>query len=169
MRETADDRGFTVIELVLVIVVVAIIALAAAPRLASITGLKASATARKLQSDIAYTQNLAMTSNRRHRVVFPSTTSYEVRDAAGALATNPDGDGGFAVTMDPGITLSWSLNGDAALNRGVEFDSLGRPYFYDGVTTPSTDLTAGTITVAGGGTPQQDVTVQPQTGRVSTP
>jgi hypothetical protein len=101
-------------------------------------------------------------------VVFPSTTSYEVRDAAGALATNPDGGGAFAVTMDPGITLSWSLNGDAALNRGVEFDSLGRPYFYTGVTPSTTDLATGTITVTGGDT-AQTVTVQPQTGRVSTP
>src|SRR3990172_4580077 len=83
MRESNDARGFTVIELVLVIVVVAIIALAAAPRLASITGLKASATARRLQSDLTYTQNLAMTTNRRHRVVFPAATLYEVRDAAG--------------------------------------------------------------------------------------
>ncbi|MEO5657581.1 MAG: GspH/FimT family pseudopilin [Nitrospiria bacterium] len=170
MRKSNNDRGFTVIELVLVIVVVAIIALAAAPRLVNITGVKASATARRLQSDIAYTQNLAMTSNRRHRVVFPSTNSYEVRDAAGVLATNPDGGGVFAVTTDSGITLSWSLNGDAALNRGVEFDSLGRPYFYDGVTTPSTtNLTAGEIKTWSGGTQQQTVTVQPQTGKVSAP
>ncbi len=168
MRETDDDRGFTVIELVLVIVVVAIIALATAPRLANITGLKASATARRLQSDIAYTQNLAMTSNRRHRVVFPSTTFYEVRDAAGSLATNPDGGGGFAVTTDSGITLSWNINGDTTLNRGVEFDSLGRPYFYTGVTPSTTNLATGTITVTGGGM-AQTVTLQPQTGKVSSP
>lgn len=168
MKESNDDRGFTVIELILVIVVVAIIALAAAPRLANITGLKASATARRLQSDITYTQNLAMTSNRRHRVVFPSATSYEVRDAAGALATNPDGGAPFAVTTDTGITLSWSLNGDSALNRGVEFDSLGRPYFYTGVTPSTANLATGTITVTGGGM-AQTVTLQPQTGKVSSP
>jgi len=168
MRGSNDDRGFTVIELVLIIVVVAILAVAAAPRLASITGLKASATARRLQSDIVYTQNLAMTSNQRHRVVFPSATLYEVRDAAGALATNPDGGAPFAVTTDTGITLSWSLNGDSAPSRGVEFDSLGRPYFYTGVTPSTTDLATGTITVTGGDT-AQNVTLQPQTGRVSTP
>ena len=163
-----DDPGFTFIELVMIIVLVSLVAVMAAPRLANITGVKAAATARKLQADVSYAQNLAMTSNRRHRVVFPSTTSYEVRDAAGALATNPDGGVPFALTMDAGITLSWNLNGDAALNRGVEFDSLGRPYFYTGVTPSITDLTAGTITVMGGDT-AQTVTVQPQTGRVSTP
>ncbi len=168
MIKAKDDPGFTLIELVMVIVLVTLVAVMAAPRLANIVGIKASATARKLQADISYTQNLTMTTNRRHRVVFPSATSYEVRDAAGALATNPDGGVPFAVITDSGITLSWSLNGDAALNRGVEFDSLGRPYFYTGVTPSTTDLAAGTITVTGGDT-AQTVTVQPQTGRVSTP
>ncbi len=162
------DSGFTLIEAVMVIVLVSLLAVAVAPRLADLVGVKASATARKLQSDMAYTQNLAMTSHQRHRVVFPATTSYEVRDAAGALATNPDGEGGFVVTMDSGITLTWSFNGDAALSRGVEFDSLGRPYFYSGVSPSTTDLAAGVITVTGGST-VQTVTLQPQTGRVSTP
>ena len=169
MMKSNDDPGFTLIELVMIIVLLTLVAMTAAPRLANILGVKASATARKLQADMVYAQDLAMTRNRRHRVVFPSTTSYEVRDAAGTLATNPDGGGGFAVTMDPGITLSWSLNGDAALNRGVEFDSLGRPYFYSGVTPSTVDLAAGTIKTWSGGTQQQTVTVQPQTGKVSAP
>ena len=168
MKYSNDDPGFTLIELVMIIVLVSLVAVMAAPRLADIVGVKASATARRLQADITYTQNLAMTSNRRHRVVVPSTTSYEVRDAAGALATNPDGGGLFTMTTDAGITLSWNLNGDAALNRGVEFDSLGRPYFYTGVTPSIADLAAGTITVTGGDT-AQTVTLQPQTGKVSTP
>jgi len=168
MMRSDDDAGFTLIELVVIIVLVTLVVVTAAPRLANIVGVKASATARKLQADMVYAQDLAMTRNQRHRVVFPSTASYEVRDAAGALATNPDGGGGFAVTTDSGITLSWSLNGDSAPNRGVEFDSLGRPYFYIGVTPSITDLTAGTITVTGGDT-AQTVTVRPQTGRVSTP
>ena len=170
MAKSKGDLGFTLIELVMIIVLVSLVAVMAAPRLANITGVKASATARKLQADVVYAQDLAMTSNRRHRVVFPSTTSYEVRYGAGAgtLATNPDGEVPFAVTTDSGITLSWNLNGDALLNRGVEFDLLGRPYFYNGVTPSTTNLAIGTITVTGGDT-AQTVTLQPQTGRVSTP
>ena len=115
MAKSKGDLGFTLIELVMIIVLVGLVAVMAAPRLADITGIKASATARKLQADISYAQDLAMTRNQRHRVVFPSTASYEVRDAAGALATNPDGGSGFAVTTDSGITLSWSLNGDSSM------------------------------------------------------
>lgn len=163
-----DDRGFTMIELVMIIVLLTIVAVVAGPRLANITGVKVSATARKLQADMTYTQNLAMTSNQRHRVVFPSTTSYEVRDASGALATNPHDGGGFTVTTDAGITMSWSFNGDSALNRGVEFDTLGRPYLYAGASPSATTIAVGTVTVTGGGT-TRTVTVQPQTGQVSTP
>jgi type II secretory pathway pseudopilin PulG len=163
-----NDRGFTMIELVMIIVLLTIVAVVAAPRLANIAGVKVSATARRLQADMAYTQNLAMTSNQRHRLVFPSTTSYEVRDTSGALVTNPSSGGGFSVTTDSGITLSWSLNGDSALNRGVEFDTLGRPYLYAGSSPSTTNIAAGTVTVTGGGT-TRTVTVQPQTGKVSTP
>jgi Tfp pilus assembly protein FimT len=168
VRSPNGDVGFTLTELVVIIVLVGIVALLAVPRLANLVGVKASATARKLQSDVVYTQSLSMTTNTRHRLVFLSSTSYEVRDAAGALATNPDGQGGFSVAMGSGITLSWSLNGITVANRGVEFDTLGRPYFYSGSTPSVSNLAAGTITVSGGDT-TQTVTVQAQTGMVSIP
>ena len=162
------EAGFTLIELAVIIAIIALVAAVAVPRLANIAGMKASATARKLQSDVAYTQNLAMSQNQRFRIVFPSATSYEVRDSTGVLATNPDGGAGFVVTTESGITLSWLLNADTAINRGVEFDGLGRPYLYAGITPSITNLANGTVTVTGGDT-TQTVTVQPQTGRVSTP
>lgn len=161
-------RGFTLIELVVIIVIVVLLAAAAVPRLANMTGMKASASARRLQSDVVYAQNLAMSQSQRFRIVFLSATSYEVRDQSGVLAMNPDGGAGFVVTTETGITLSWNLNGSTAINRGVEFDGLGRPYLYAGVTPSTTALASGTVTVTGGDT-AQTVTVQPQTGRVSTP
>ena len=164
----ACERAFTLIEAVIVITLIALVAIVVVPRLPNLVGVKASATARKLQSDLAYVQSLSMTTNTRHRVVFLSTTTYEVRDAAGTLVSNPDGEGGFVVAMGPGITLSWNLNGIAVANRGVEFDTLGRPYFYSGSTPSATNLAAGTVTVSGGGT-AQTVTVQAQTGMVSIP
>lgn len=168
VKNPRGDAGFTLTEIVIIIVLVGIVALAAVPRLPNLVGVKASATARTLQSDLVYAQSLSMTTNTRHRLVFLSTTSYEVRDAAGALATNPDGGGGFSIATVPGVTLSWSLNGSAVANRGVEFDTLGRPYLYSGSTPSSSNLATGTITVSGGDTAQA-VTVQAQTGMVSIP
>ncbi|MFZ5876402.1 MAG: pilus assembly FimT family protein [Nitrospirota bacterium] len=162
------ERGFTLIETVIVIAIVALVAILAIPKLPDLLGVKASATARKLQSDLAYVQGLSMTTNTRHRLVFLSTTTYEVRDAAGTLVVNPDGRAGFSIATASGITLSWSLNGVTVVNRGVEFDTLGRPYLYAGSTPSATNLTTGTITVTGGGD-VQTVTIRDQTGMVSIP
>jgi prepilin-type N-terminal cleavage/methylation domain-containing protein len=168
MHDLGGQRGFTLIELILILVVMAILAVAAIPYLEDTIGMKASATARRLQSDIAYTQELAMTRNQRYRLVFPLATSYEVRDASGNLTTDPAGGGGLAVITEAGITLSWNFDGETAAGRGVEFDSLGRPYVYAGTTPSSDPLDAGTVAVAGGGA-NQTVTVQSQTGKVSIP
>jgi type II secretory pathway pseudopilin PulG len=162
------ERGFTLIEAVIIITVIAILAILVVPRLPNLVGMKASATARKLQSDLVYVQGLSMRTNVRHRLVFLSTTTYEVRDAAGALVANPDGEAGFSLATASGITLSWNLNGVTALNRGVEFDSLGRPYLYAGTTPSTSSLATGTITVTGGDV-AQTISVSAQTGMVSVP
>lgn len=168
LNRLKGETGFTLIEAVIVIVVLALVAVVAVPRLPDLVGVKASATARKLQSDLAYAQGLSMRTNVRHRLVFLSTTTYDIRDASGALATNPDGQTGFAIATSSGVTLSWSLNGVTVVNRGVEFDTLGQPYLYAGSTPSATNLATGTITVTGGGT-TQTVTVRAQTGMVSIP
>jgi prepilin-type N-terminal cleavage/methylation domain-containing protein len=162
------ERGFTLIEAVIVIVLIALVAVMVAPRLPNLVGMKASATARKLQSDLAYAQGLAMRTNVRHRLVFLSTTTYEIRDASGVLATNPDGETGFSIATSSGVTLSWSLNGVTVVNRGIEFDTLGRPYLYAGSTPSATSLATGTITATGGGT-TQTITVRAETGMSSIP
>jgi MSHA pilin protein MshC len=162
------EHGFTLIEAVITIVLVALVAIVVVPRLPNLVGMKASATARKLQSDLVYVQSLAMTSNSRHRLVFLSASTYEVRDAAGTLVSNPDGESGFVVVMGPGITLSWNLNGSGVVNRGVEFDTLGRPFYYSGSTPSPTTLSPGTITVTGGDV-VQTVSVRDPTGMVSIP
>ncbi|MFZ5861704.1 MAG: prepilin-type N-terminal cleavage/methylation domain-containing protein [Nitrospirota bacterium] len=163
-----SETGFTLIESVIVIVVIAIVAMMVVPRLPDVVGVKTSATARKLQSDLAYAQGLSMRTNVRHRLVFLSTTTYEIRDASGTLVTNPDGQTGFSIATGSGITLSWNLNGVTVSNRGVEFDTLGRPYLYAGSTPSATNLATGTITVTGGDT-TQTVTVRAQTGMASIP
>jgi MSHA pilin protein MshC len=179
LRAVTDrtEHGFTLIELVIILTIVGIVALIAIPRLGDTTAVKASATANKLRSDIAYAQSLAMTSGQRYRVYFNLSPS----PAQGYAVVNDsvDGDGNWGeaseVARDPasGGVLSMTLNaGDYAgitisavgFNpQYVEFDTLGRP-FSNGVL-----LAAATAVTVTGGSVSQTVTVTPQTGRVSVP
>ena len=159
-KETMNRKGFTLIELVMVIVLLAILAKYAAPRLGNITATNAGAFTDKLRADIRYAQNLAMTQNRRYRVYFngnpaPVAGYAVVNDAngngtwgeAGEFAANPAAGGNLSVSLTgqyAGITI--------AAGGFIEFNSLGAP------------TSAATVTVSPG---NQTVTITAQTGAVN--
>src|SRR4030065_108487 len=110
-----NQHGFTLIELVIIIVLLAIIAAVAIPRMGDVTSMKAAATAEKLKSDIRYAQELAMTQNRSYRVYFntapaPAAGYAVVNNAdgdgnwgeAGEFAPDPAGKGNLSVTLNSG-------------------------------------------------------------------
>jgi MSHA pilin protein MshC len=151
-----NQSGFTLIELVMIIVILAIIAAVAIPRMGDVTSMKAAATAEKIKSDIRYAQELAMTRNRSYRVYFnsapaPGSGYAVVNDAnnngtwgeAGEFAQDPTGSGNLSVTLNAGdyagVTASSSVN-------PIEFNSLGRPT--GGATTITVSPGGYTITVA---------------------
>src|SRR5580765_2557102 len=70
--------------------IVGVLAVIVIPRAGNMAGTRASATARKILSDIVYAQSLAMTRNVPHRVYFNSAPG----PAAGyAVVNDADGDG----------------------------------------------------------------------------
>ena len=161
-----NRKGFTFIELVMVIVLIGIIVVYAAPRLSNVTDTKAGAFVDKLRADIRYAQNLAMTRNQRYRVYFngsgggaPASGYIVVNDANGngtwgeaaaEIALDPAGGGNLIVTLNTGnyagITVSTPAGGF------IEFNSLGVP------------TAAATLTIAPGG---QQVTITDHTGAVN--
>ncbi len=158
-----DQRGFTLIELVMVLVLIAILAAFVAPKLGDVTTTKAGAFHDKLRADVRYAQNLAMTQNQRYRVYFNTAPSPNpgyavVNDANGdgwgvtganEFAQNPAG-GNLSVTLNAGdyagITVSTPAGGF------IEFNSLGVP------------TAAAILTITPGG---QTVTITAQTGAVN--
>jgi MSHA pilin protein MshC len=158
-----NRKGFTLIELVIVLLLVGILAVYAAPRMVAVTDTKAGAFADKLRADVRYAQNLAMTQNRRYRVYFntapsPASGYIVVNDAngngtwgeAGEIAQDPAGRGSLSVTLNTGdyvgITVSTPAGGF------IEFNSLGVP------------TAAAVLTINPGG---QQVTITAQTGAVN--
>ncbi|WDT77129.1 MAG: type II secretion system protein [Candidatus Manganitrophus sp.] len=178
MARPSREAGFTLIELVIIIVLVTILAATAIPRAANMAGTKAAAAARKLQSDIVYAQQLAMVQNQRYRVYFnanpaPASGYAVVNDAApangtwgeaGEFAVDPVNSGGnLSVALNAGSYAGITISVIGFSGSYVEFNTLGVPYDSGGALAA-----AKSVSVTGGGF-TRTVTVQPSTGRVSSP
>ncbi len=157
------QKGFTLIELVMVLVLLGIVAVFVAPRLGNVPSTNAAAFTDKLRADIRYAQNLAMTRNQRARVTFRNAPNgYDVT-LGGNPVIDPAGSGNLSVTLNTGnyagisITIPTGFSGNY-----VEFDSLGVPYEGGGAPLGA----ARSVTVTGGGS-NYSVSVQPQTGAVN--
>jgi MSHA pilin protein MshC len=145
-------KGFTLIELVMILVLVGIIAAVVTPRLGDVTTTNASAFADKLRADIRYAQNLAMTTSQRHRVYVNTAPGpapgYAVVNAATGLVVMDPAGGNLSIVLNAGDYAGITVSPNAV----IEFNSLGSP-------------TGGTaLTVSPGGA---TVTVTAETGAVN--
>lgn len=150
-------RGFTLIELIMVILLIAILAFAAVERTPTTT-LTVSAVADQLASDIRYAQSLSMTRGERYCIKYLSSTSYEFAKTNCAVAvTHPAGT--TVVSLGSGITMSAWTN----LPSGYAiFDGKGQPY----VDTANTALAADAVITLSSGSDSRTVRISPVTGRV---
>ncbi len=170
-----SQKGFTLVELVVVLLVVAVLSVFLVEKIGNVTSMKAAAFAKKLRADIRFAQSVAMTRNRRARVYFngaggaPDPGYAVVVDGAAGLCNafiavdSPDRSGSLAVALGTGdyagITITTVPAGPACL----EYDSLGTPYDCQSnlaicsvaaagmtITVPEAPAAAGTVTVAPG-------------------
>lgn len=171
-----DRNGFTLIELVMVIVLISIIAVFLAPRMVSVTSTNAGAFVDKLRADVRYAQGLAMTQNARSRVYFNNTgtaptagyavvSSNTTTCTAFSAAIDPAGTGNLTVTLNTGSYAGITV---ASTTNCLEYDSLGRPYDCIGnLGICSAVATGATITINGNGVAVGAIAVTTQTGAVN--
>ncbi len=153
-------HGFTLLELILVIVVISIMAVEVLPIMSTSTTISLLAQAKQLASDIRYTQTLAMTKGQRYYLIKQSSTTYQILSSAGTAV--PLVMGNTTVTLNSRITFGTLTN---LPNSLIEFDGRGTPYVTS--ASPGTALasTATIPLVSGGNT--HTVSITPQTGEVS--
>jgi MSHA pilin protein MshC len=166
-------NGFTLIELVMVIVLIGIIAMYAAPRLSNISSTKAGSFREKLRADLRYAQNLAMTRNVRSRIGF-SATSYSIRTSTTSTCS------AFTLTTDPATSQPFTVDLTLAPYTGagitmtlpamtcLEYNSIGQPYDCTGLGNVCAVASSGMIiTVNSSSGVAGSITVSSQTGAVN--
>lgn len=157
-------KGFTLIELIVVIIVLGIIAIAAVPRIMNIGQMRLNIALEKVAGDLKYAHEFAMNHNCRSRVTF-SDNSYTVEeDSSGSWQTarDPSTQDDFTVVLNTGnyrgvVIVSATFNGGAI----IEFDPIGAPYTSSGNPLVET----GSVVISGGGT-ERSINIAPVTGRI---
>jgi prepilin-type N-terminal cleavage/methylation domain-containing protein len=161
-------RGFTLIEIIMVVVILGIAALMAIPMVSNAADVQVRAAANRMAADIDYAKSMAITHQRSYTVVFdPAHESYEVQDDSGNVIDHPVNPGSFVVDFSADANLSrvniMNADFDPDSNLSMTFDYLGSPY--SGINT-SSPLNTGQITLTAD-TFTLVVNVEPVTGYVT--
>ena len=151
-------RGFTLVEVLIVLVIIGIAAGIVVPHMLETGTLRAQAAARAIIADILFAQNEAIAMQTTRRVVFDlDANQYSLTDAGGTALPAPSRSGGL-YTVDfrndrrfQGVELSAANFDDEPV---LEFDALGAP------------ASGGQVEVTAGDT-RYRITVATFTGRVT--
>jgi MSHA pilin protein MshC len=151
---SARHGGFTLVELVAIILLLGILAFTAIPRYLDKGAIDVNVMAEQLANDIRYTQSLAMTSGQRNRINL-AAASYQITTSAGAPVAHPATGSTAAISLG-NVTLG-------GYSGYIAFDGKGIPY----TNVSGTLLGApATITLNSPGATPRQIVVSPQTGRV---
>lgn len=154
------SRGFTLVEILVVVVIIGIAGAIIIPQMASRDDIKAAAASRVIMSDLLYLQGQAITRQRGHFALFDTAAqTYTLLDGAGmTVLTHPVSKNPFimrfGVVGDSGLRETRldsaafrAQPGGTAFNT-IGFDEMGTPLIYDaGSTQP---LVEGAIVVQSG-------------------
>lgn len=170
---TRAASGFTLVEILMVVVILGIASAVIVPQLGSRDDLRAAAAARLVMSDLTYAQNRAIAQQKKHYVRFFGQ-QYSVCDSAALTAIDhplkpAQSNGKYTITFGAGGTNGLEQSGlgtiDFASQTIIGFNDLGEPFAFDGVTeTPLT--VSGTIIVQSGGN-SLTIQIEPFTGEAS--
>jgi prepilin-type N-terminal cleavage/methylation domain-containing protein len=173
-RAQTGSSGFTLIEILVVVVILGIASAIIVPSIGSRDDLRAAASARILMSDLIYAQNWSIVNQRPCYVAFTQSGgvwSYSLRDGpGGAILNHPANLKPYTMTFGPGgspglsegTLTSASFDGETTM----AFDELGSPLVYDSGTGLTSSLTAGELVVTCGEFSIK-VGIEPYTGEIT--
>jgi len=161
-------HGFTMIELLIVMAIIAIAAAIAVPMVSSAGSMQLRSAVTMMAADLEYAKSLSISRGQRYAVVFDKATeTYRIIDQNGATIPHPIKKG-FRYTidfradsrLDQVDIVNANFDGAAA----VSFDYLGSPY--SGTGGAAAPMNSGVITLRAG-VSTRTVSVEPVTGFIS--
>ena len=179
-------RGFTLVEILMVVVILGIASAVIVPQIGTRSDLKARAAARMVVADLIYAQNMAIATQKMHYVKFDTANNrYAIYDVAPVLGTElpitqPVTKGNYVVqfgaaggskvaelAIDAGGTVFNGVGLAYRPSQTICFDELGTPYvFKTGVVPNTNEMFDGAVRVKSG-TYTLTIGVQRYTGEIS--
>ncbi len=146
----STDSGFSLIEILIVVMIIAIAAAMAIPMMSSAGGIQVRSAANMVAADLEYAKSMAISRSQNFSVVFDkSEESYSVEDQDNSVIAHPVKKGFDYVIdfrSDSRLDKVDITDVDFNLEEAVEFDYLGSPV-NGGVITLQADGTTVTIIV----------------------
>jgi len=161
------DRGFTLTELTVMVVILGVLSWLAYPKMAAMDEVKLDAAARRVAADLRYAQGLAMSRRVIHGILFNTAQEkYTVFAPNAATPITDPADRARSLIVDyttrtefKGVLVQSAAFGTTP---GITFDYFGVPR-----DTAGTDLTTNGVVVLSYQGATDSVLVAPQTGTVT--
>ncbi len=153
--------GFTLIEIIIVVVILSIAAMAAIPMMSSASSVQIRSAANLIAADLEYAKSMAISRGQNYYVRFSEgTNSYQIEDQNHIVIQHP---------VKKGFPYVMSFSNEKRLGKvditNVTFtpDVLDNVVRFDCLGSPDN---GGTITISADGT-TATITVEPVTGYIS--
>jgi prepilin-type N-terminal cleavage/methylation domain-containing protein len=168
----SQERGFTLIEIIMVVVILGIAAFMAIPMVSNAADVQVRAAGNRIAADIDYAKSMAITHQQSYSVVFdPAGESYDIRvepAGSGNVIDHPVNPGAFVVDFSSDGRLARvdvvDADFDSDSDHAITFDYLGSPH--SGTATGNPLLNTGQITLTADNFTLV-VNVEPVTGYVT--
>ncbi|AQT68900.1 hypothetical protein STSP2_02077 [Anaerohalosphaera lusitana] len=161
---TCRSGGFTLMEILMVVVIISVAAVIAVPMMGSAATSQIKSAGNVLAADIEYAKSMAISRQKNYSIVFDAASeSYSIEDDSGNTITHPVRGGNYTTQLSSGSDLDRVSISTANFDdtQTLTFNYLGSPFNGDGTALNSGQvvLSADELTMT--------ISVEPVTGYVT--